>query len=113
MQVDFVRRYYDAGNNVKYGLPRAYRRTKKLRLKIKDEKMNPEAMIARRTKEKNIDDHPKKKLKKKTIIIIIINSGRKILNGFKPSTKNRLDFIPNGFLPFIDDLNPSRNGIFL
>jgi hypothetical protein len=29
VQVDFVGGYYDAGNNVKYGLPRAYRRTKK------------------------------------------------------------------------------------
>jgi hypothetical protein len=77
--------------------------------------MNPEAMIARRTKEKNIDDHPNFFffLKKKIIIIIIINSGRKILNSFKPSTKNHLDFIPNGFLPFIDDLKQSRNGIFL
>jgi hypothetical protein len=39
-------------------------------------------------------------------------SGRKIQDGFKPSTKNRLDFIPDSFLPFMDDLKPSRNGDF-
>jgi len=33
VQVDLVGGYYDAGDNMKYGLPRAYRRTKKLRFK--------------------------------------------------------------------------------
>jgi hypothetical protein len=34
------------------------------------------------------------------------------MDGFKPSTKNRPDFIPDGFLPFMDGLKPSRNGDF-
>jgi hypothetical protein len=34
------------------------------------------------------------------------------MDGFKPSTKNRLDFIPDGFFPSMDGLKPSRNGVF-
>lgn len=34
------------------------------------------------------------------------------MDGFKPSTKNRLDFIPDGFLPFMDGLKSSTNGDF-
>jgi hypothetical protein len=33
VQVDLVGGYYDVGDNVKYGLPKAYHRTKKLRFK--------------------------------------------------------------------------------
>jgi hypothetical protein len=37
------------------------------------------------------------------------NSRPIFLDGFKPSRINRLDFVPDVFLPFLDGLKPSKN----